>query len=431
MFKSKKSQVLFSEAEKVLVGGVNSPVRAFKAVGGHPLFIESANGAVLQDADGNRTIDFVGSWGPMILGHAHPAVNRAINRQVLKGISFGAPTELETRMGEIVTGAFPSIEKVRFVSSGTESAMTAVRLSRAFSKRDKIVKFAGCYHGHSDGLLVKAGSGAATLGIPDSGGVSVSVSKDTLVLPYNDPSALKACFRDFGNKIAAVILEPVAANMGLVLPEKGFLEAARDLTRERGSLLILDEVITGFRLSFGGAQTLYEIKPDLTCLGKIIGGGLPVGAVGGRAEIMDLLAPLGPVYQAGTLSGNPLAMAAGIATLTELKKHAPYPALEKRASSLAHFIRSRSKDLRIPTQVHQTGSLFTVFFSSEPVRDYGTAKKSDAGKYAVFFRELLLENVYFPPSQFETCFVSAAHTEAILAKSRRAISKALERTAHA
>ena len=409
MLKTKNSEKLFLRAQEVLAGGVNSPVRAFKAVGGAPLFIESARGAEVTDADGNRYIDFVGSWGPMILGHGHPKVVAAIKSQSGKGTSFGAPTEPEIEMAEMVRSAFPGIVKVRFVSSGTEAAMTALRLARAHTGRDKIVKFSGCYHGHSDALLVKAGSGAATLGIPDSAGVTRGVSEDTLVLPYNDIAAAETLFEDMGESIAAVIVEPVAANMGLVMPEAGFLEGLRDLTSRHGSVLIFDEVITGFRLAFGGAQTVFGITPDLTCLGKIIGGGLPVGAVGGRVDLMDLLAPLGPVYQAGTLSGNPLAMAAGLATLKELKKTRPYPALKKRTEKLV---------AGLPARVSQMGSLFTIFFD-------------DPRRYAGFFHALLEEGVYFPPSQFEACFVSTAHSETLLGKARRAVIRALERTAHA
>lgn len=405
MRKTKNSQRLFLQAQKVLAGGVNSPVRAYHAVGGTPRFIRSAKGAEIRDADGNRYIDFVGSWGPMILGHGHHKVAAAIKAQAARGTSYGAPTELETEMAELVISAFPSVEKIRFVSSGTEAAMTALRLARAHTGRDKIVKFSGCYHGHSDALLVKAGSGSATLGIPDSAGVTRGVSADTLALPYNDIAAVETLFEDMGESIAAVIVEPVAANMGLVPPKPGFLEGLRSLTSRHGAVLIFDEVITGFRLGFGGAQTVFGIKPDLTCMGKIIGGGLPVGAVGGRRDIMDLLAPLGPVYQAGTLSGNPLAMAAGIATLKELKKTRPYSTLKRRTEKLV---------AGLPARVSQMGSLFTIFFD-------------DARKYPRFFHALLEEGVYFPPSQFEVCFVSAAHSDAILEKARRAIIKSLER----
>lgn len=409
MRKTKNSQRLFLQAQEVLAGGVNSPVRAFKSVGGTPLFIQSAKGAAIRDADGSRYIDFVGSWGPMILGHSHSKVVAAIKAQAAKGTSFGAPTELETEMAELVCSAFPSIEKVRFVSSGTEAAMTALRLARARTGRDKIVKFSGCYHGHSDALLVKAGSGAATLGIPDSAGVTHGVSADTLALPYNDIAAAENLFEDMGDSIAAVIVEPVAANMGLVPPKPGFLKGLKNLTSRYGAVLIFDEVITGFRLEFGGAQTVFGITPDLTCLGKIIGGGLPVGAVGGRRDIMDLLAPLGPVYQAGTLSGNPLAMAAGLATLKELKRTRPYSILKRRTEKLV---------AGLPARVSQMGSLFTIFFDDER-------------KYPKFFHALLEEGVYFPPSQFEVCFVSAAHGDAVLEKARRAIIKSLGRTSHA
>ncbi len=425
--KNPESKSLFAKAQETLVGGVNSPVRAFKAVGETPLFIESAKGAVIRDADGNSYTDFVGSWGPMILGHAHPKVVSAVKLQASKGTSFGAPTELEIKLGLLVKNAFPSIEKVRFVSSGTEAAMTAIRLARAFTQRDKIVKFEGCYHGHSDAMLVKAGSGAATLGTPDSAGVPKSVSEDTLVLPYNDVPALQNFFKDFGPAIAGVIVEPVAANMGLVPPEPGFLEALREVTKKHGAVLIFDEVISGFRLDFGGAQTLYKISPDLTCLGKIVGGGLPVGAVGGRKEILDLLAPLGPVYQAGTLSGNPLAMAAGIKTLEELKARKPYKKLEAETEKLCNTVRAYAKWLKRPVQIHQLGSMFTIFFTDKPVRDYASAKTSNTETYARFFRSLLDAGIYFPPSQFETCFISAAHTPAILKASAKNINQSLEK----
>jgi len=407
--KTKNSGKLFDNAQKVLAGGVNSPVRAFKAVGGTPLFIRRASGAEIIDADGNRYIDFVGSWGPMILGHAHPKVVSAIRTQVAKGTSYGAPTELETEMAELIISALPSLEKIRFVSSGTEAAMTALRLARAHTGRDKIVKFSGCYHGHSDALLVKAGSGATTLGIPDSAGLTREILSNTLVLPYNDSVAVETLFKNMGDSIAAIIVEPVAANMGLVMPKSGFLESLRNLTSRHGSILIFDEVITGFRLAFGGAQIVLGVTPDLTCLGKIIGGGLPVGAVGGRRDIMNLLAPLGPVYQAGTLSGNPLAMAAGLATLKELKKNQPYSNLKRRTEKLL---------AGLPARISQMGSLFTIFFD-------------DVGKYPKFFHALLEEGVYFPPSQFEVCFVSTAHSDTVLKKARRAIIKLLEKISHA
>ncbi len=407
MFKNSKK--LFSRAQKYLVGGVNSPVRAFKSVGGNPIFIHKGKGAYLWDVDGNKYADFVGSWGPLILGHNHPSILLKIRQQAVLGSSYGAPTELEIEMAKLVSEAIPSIEKVRFVSSGTEAAMSAIRLARGATKRDKIIKFSGCYHGHSDGLLVKAGSGATTLGVPDSSGIPKAYSAQTIVLPYNDSSAAIRCFKKMGEEIAAIIVEPIAANMGVILPQKGFLETLRHVTQQWGALLIFDEVITGFRVSYGGAQKLLGIKPDLTCLGKIIGGGLPVGAFGGKKEIMEHLSPLGPVYQAGTLSGNPLAMAAGIETLKQLKKLNPYSELEKRCKK---FIQSWIS----AAQINQIGSLFTLFFSEQPVTDYSSALKANTKLYAQFFHKLLEQGIYFPPSQFEAAFISCAHEESLLEK---------------
>jgi len=405
-----RSEQLFEEAQKYLPGGVDSPVRAFKAVGGNPLFIKRGKGSHIWDEDGNEFIDYVGSWGPLVLGHANPGVIKAVQRIAESGTSFGAPTERETMLAKMVTEAMPSIEQVRFVSSGTEAAMSALRLARAFTKRDKVIKFAGCYHGHADGLLVKAGSGATTLGVPDSPGVPKGYAENTLIAPFNDLEAVRALFTRY-NDIAAVIVEPVAANMGVVLPKAGFLEGLRDITREAGALLVFDEVITGFRLAYGGAQEVYGIKPDLTCLGKIIGGGLPVGAYGGRAEIMDLIAPSGPVYQAGTLSGNPLAITAGIETLRLLKMSGVYADLEEKGNRLERGIKSAAAKAGVPVQVPRIGSIMTAFFSSEPVTDYSSALRSDTQRFGQFFRRLLDQGIYWPPSQFEAAFVSLAHSD--------------------
>ena len=428
MIKTKNSERLFALAQGPLAGGVNSPVRAFKAVGGTPRFIAKAKGPYLWDADGNRLIDFVGSWGPMILGHAHPKILSAVKAAMARGFSFGASTELEIELARRVCGAIPSIQKVRFVSSGTEAVMGALRLARGFTKRSKVVKFSGCYHGHSDGMLVSAGSGAATLGVPDSAGVPAGYSNETLVVNYNDLDAVRACIKTFGSDIAAVIVEPVAGNMGVVPPAPGFLEGLRNLTRENGTLLIFDEVITGFRLAYGGAQSVYGVQPDLTCLGKIIGGGFPVGAFGGRSDVMELLAPLGPVYQAGTLSGNPVAMSAGIATLDLLKKSNPYASLARNTRRLTQLVGERARSIGLPVQINQIGSMFTIFFTDQPVRDFGSAKRSDTKRFARFFHALLDNGVYFPPAQFEAAFLSAAHTSAILETSAKAICQSLNQT---
>lgn len=408
--KINRSQRLFEEAQHYLPGGVDSPVRAFKAVGGTPFFIEHGHGSRLYDEDGNEYIDYVGSWGPLILGHANPRVVKAVKKAAERGSSFGAPTELETKLAKLISEAMPSIEMVRFVNSGTEAAMSAIRLARAFTGRNKVVKFAGCYHGHSDGLLAKAGSGMATLGIPSSPGVPAAVTADTLIAPYNNLEAVEQLFKKFASDIAAVIVEPVAGNMGVVLPQPGFLEGLRSLTRKYGALLIFDEVITGFRVAYGGAQHLYKVKPDLTCLGKIIGGGLPVGAYGGRRDIMEMVAPSGEVYQAGTLAGNPLAMTAGIETLTILKEPKAYQNLEKTSSILAKGIVKAAKKAGVDIQLLRAGSMFTVFFAREPIIDYQTATKANTELYAKFFHGMLSRGVYFPPSQFEAAFVSLAHT---------------------
>jgi len=407
---SKHSQQLFQQAQRYLVGGVNSPVRAFKAVGGSPLFIQQAKGSRIYDADENEFIDYVGSWGPLILGHSHPTVVKAVKKAVELGSSYGAPTELETNLAQTICTAIPSIELVRFVSSGTEAVMSALRLARAFTGRSKIVKFAGCYHGHSDGLLAKAGSGLATLGIPSSPGVPISWTNDTLIAPYNDIKAVEQIFYDYGSEIAALIIEPIAGNMGLVLPKAGFLEQLRNLTNKAGVLLVFDEVITGFRVGYGGAQNLYNIEPDLTCLGKIIGGGFPIGAFGGHKSIMEMLAPLGSVYQAGTLAGNPVAMTAGFETLAILIKPGFYKELERKTGILAQGIANSAAKVGIEIQIARLGSMFTLFFSKDPIVDYDTACQSDTNLYAKFFHGMLSQGIYLPPSQFETAFVSAAHS---------------------
>ncbi len=419
-----RSNELFTEAQKYLPGGVDSPVRAFKAVGSDPLFIQKGHGSNIYDEDGNEYIDYVCSWGPLIAGHAHPQIIQALKKVADLGTSFGAPTELETKLAKMVCNAIPSIEMVRFVSSGTEADMSALRLARAYTKRDKIIKFTGCYHGHSDGLLAKAGSGATTLGIPDSPGVPEGYTQNTLLAPYNDLEAVKQLFDQHPN-IAAVIIEPVAANMGVVSPKPGFLEGLRELTKASGALLIFDEVITGFRLAYGGAQEVYGITPDLTCLGKIIGGGLPVGAYGGREEIMKLMAPVGPVYQAGTLSGNPLAMTAGIEMLNLLQQGDVYSQLERKASVLQNGIDKAASDLGVTLQTSRIGSLLTAFFASELPTDYESAKQADTERFATFFRKLLDQGIYWPPSQFEAAFVSLVHSDDDIEATIEAIKKAL------
>jgi len=408
---TRNSQRLFKLARHYLPGGVDSPVRAFGAVGGTPRFIVEGKGSKLRDADGNSYIDYICSWGPLILGHADPRIVKALRAAVSKGTSFGAVTELETRLAAMICGAVPSMEMVRFVSSGTEATMSAIRLARAFTGRNKIIKFSGCYHGHCDSLLVSGGSGMATLGIPDSPGVTTSTARDTLVAGYNDLDAVRRLFAKYPDSIASVIVEPIAANMGLVRPARGFLSGLRHLTKEHGALFIFDEVITGFRVAYGGAQALYKIRPDITCLGKIIGGGLPVGAYGGSREIMQMVAPSGKVYQAGTLSGNPLAMTAGITTLEILNDPSIYRQLEEKGHLLQEGLAAAACDACLPLSVAREGSLLTVFFSAESVIDYASARRCDTAIFARFFRGMLEEGVYWPPSQFEAAFLSLAHSQ--------------------
>jgi glutamate-1-semialdehyde 2,1-aminomutase len=406
-----KSREEFDRALRSIPGGVNSPARAFGAVGGHPLVIDRGEGAFLIDVDGNRLLDYVGSWGPLILGHAHPEVVAAVEQALVKGTSFGAATPLEAELAEMVIEAVPSIEQVRMVNSGTEATMSAIRLARGFTGRDRIVKFAGCYHGHVDSLLVKAGSGVLTHGSPSSPGVPDGCTSDTLCLEFNDLQALDDVFTREGDQIAAVIAEPVVGNMGVVLPAAGFLEMAQSLCRKCGALLILDEVMTGFRLAYGGAQERLGIRPDLTTLGKIIGGGLPVGAYGGRADVMAKMSPIGPVYQAGTLSGNPLAMACGIATLRVLKRTNPYARLEAETSRLARGLSFAAEEAGIPYSVAQIGSMFTLFFNAEPVTNYTIATRCDTRRFARYFWGMLERGIYLPASQFEANFVSTAHSQ--------------------
>jgi glutamate-1-semialdehyde 2,1-aminomutase len=423
------SRRLFKRGQKALVGGVNSPVRAFKSVGGTPIFMRRARGSWIEDADGQRYLDFCHSWGPLILGHARREVIAAAARALRRGSTFGAATEAEIELAEALKQAVPSMELVRLTSSGTEADMSAVRVARAFTGRELIIKFAGCYHGHVDSLLVAAGSGATTLGIPDSAGVPAAWAKTTVTLPYNDADAVAAAFKKWKGQVAAVIVEPVAANMGVVMPAPGFLRRLRELTARNGALLIFDEVITGFRLCYGGYQKICGVRPDLTVLGKIVGGGLPLAAYGGRKDIMSLVAPLGPVYQAGTLSGNPVAVAAGLETLRLLKKLKPYPALEKRTRSLVEEIRREALTLGIPVTVNCAGSMFTIFFTGRPVTDYASAKLADAGRYGRFFRALLEAGVYFPPAQWEAAFLSAAHSNGDLVRAGKAIGQALRSSA--
>ena len=406
-----QTEELFARAQRLIPGGVNSPVRAFKAVGGTPLFIRKAEGARMWDADGKGYIDYVGSWGPLILGHAHPSVVEAITQAAVRGTSYGAPCAAEVELADRVVRLVPSIQKVRFVSSGTEATMSALRLARGFTGRNKILKFEGCYHGHADALLVAAGSGVATLGIPGSPGVPPGTVADTVTAPFNDLGAVEKVVEAHGPDLAAIIVEPVAGNMGCVAPRDGYLQGLRDLATRAGAILIFDEVMTGFRLATGGAQVLYGVKPDLTCLGKIIGGGLPVGAYGGRADIMDHVAPSGPVYQAGTLSGNPLAMAAGCVTLDLLQRSGTYMRLEMLAARLHAGLLGARDEADVKVTINRVGSMITLFFTPGPVHDYASAKTSDTALFARFFHELLARGIYFPPAQYEAAFVSLAHTE--------------------
>jgi glutamate-1-semialdehyde 2,1-aminomutase len=420
-----RSRALFEEAQELMPGGVNSPVRAFRAVGGDPVFIDHASGPYLYDVDGNRYLDYVQSWGPMILGHVYPAVLEAVTQASMRGFSFGAPTQAESMLARLVIESVPSIEMVRFVNSGTEATMSALRLARAYTGRNKIIKFSGCYHGHADMLLVQAGSGLATMGLPDSAGVPGEATSDTLVTSYNDSAAVEELFRAYPGQIAAIIIEPAAANMGLVPPLPGFLEKLRDLCDGYGALLIFDEVMTGFRVALGGMQGRLGIRPDLTCLGKIIGGGLPVGAYGGRRDIMQLVAPLGPVYQAGTLSGNPLAMAAGIATLQELRRPGRYKELEHKGQLLENGIERVLHEEGGAVQFVRVGAIFCLFFTAEHVIDYASAKTADTQRFARFFRSMLKQGIYLPPSQFEGCFISLALEDEMIEETVEAVSVAL------
>jgi glutamate-1-semialdehyde 2,1-aminomutase len=409
-----KSASLFEQASNLIPGGVNSPVRAWKAVGGTPFFVSHGTGCMLFDVDGNSYIDFVGSWGPLILGHAHPNVVKAVHQAAEKGFSYGAPTEQEVTLAQMVVDAVPSIDRVRLVNSGTEATLSAIRLARAYTKRDKIIKTIGGYHGHHDALLASAGSGVATLGIPSTPGVPESVVKDTVLVPYNDENAVRAAFEKYPNEIAAMIVEPVAGNMGCVPPRDGYLQALRMITANNDAILIFDEVMSGFRVAYGGAQERYEVLPDMTTLGKIIGGGMPIGAYGGHADIMKMIAPEGNVYQAGTLSGNPLATACGIATLTELKTNGFYDTLEQKSNSLVKGLQDAAQAAGVAVQISSVGSMITVFFSESPVYDFASASASDAQKFNRFWRRMLEQGIYLPPSAFEAWFVSAAHTEGVL-----------------
>ncbi|MDA5108966.1 glutamate-1-semialdehyde 2,1-aminomutase [Brevibacillus thermoruber] len=422
-----KSVRLFAEAQQYIPGGVNSPVRAFKSVGGNPVYIAKGEGSRVVDVDGNTYIDYIGSWGPLILGHAHPKVLAAIQEAAALGTSFGAPTERETEMAKLVCEIVPSVEVVRMVNSGTEATMSALRLARGYTKRNKIMKFEGCYHGHADSLLIKAGSGVATLGLPDSPGVPEATAINTITVPYNDLESVKMAFEAFGDDLAAVIVEPVAGNMGVVPPQPGFLQGLREITQRYGTLLIFDEVMTGFRVARGGAQELYGITPDLTTMGKVIGGGLPVGAYGGRRDIMLQVAPAGPIYQAGTLSGNPLAMAAGLTTLRELGQEGVYERLETLSARLAEGLADNARKLGIPHTVNRVGSMVCLFFTETPVVNYETAKTSDLERFSKYFRHLLEEGVMIPPSQFEGMFVSLAHTEADIERTIEASYHAMKK----
>lgn len=417
----------FEEAKHYIPGGVNSPVRAFKSVGGSPVFIDKGEGSTITDVDGNTYIDYIGSWGPLILGHAHPRIIKAIQETAVLGTSFGAPTKRETEMAQLVCEIVPSVEVVRMVNSGTEATMSALRLARGYTKRNKIMKFEGCYHGHADSLLIKAGSGVATLSLPDSPGVPEATAINTITVPYNDLDSVRLAFEKYGDDLAAVIVEPIAGNMGVVPPAAGFLEGLREITKAYGTLLIFDEVMTGFRVARGGAQELYKITPDLTTMGKVIGGGLPVGAYGGKREIMEQIAPAGPIYQAGTLSGNPLAMAAGMAMLQELGQPGVYEQLEARSKRLAEGLKENAEKLGIPHTINRVGSMVCLFFTDTPVVNYETAKTVDLERFSKYFSNLLDEGIMIPPSQFEGMFVSTAHTEADIERTIEAAFNAMKR----
>jgi glutamate-1-semialdehyde 2,1-aminomutase len=423
----KKSHSLFKRACELIPGGVNSPVRAFRAVGGSPIFIDRAKGSKIYDADGNVYIDYVLSWGPLILGHAYPKVVSALKKAVDKGTSYGAPTKLEVELAEVVLKAYPSMDKVRMVNSGTEATMSAIRVARGFTGRDKVIKFEGCYHGHADGLLVKAGSGATTFGVPDSPGVPKSYARNTITMPFNDIAAIRTTVRKDWRSIAGVIIEPVVGNIGCVLPRPGFLESLRKLTKDYNIVLIFDEVMTGFRVAFGGAQAYYGIKPDMTCLGKVIGGGLPVGAYGGKKEIMSMVSPAGPVYQAGTLSGNPLAMTAGIETLKILSKPGTYKKLENLSALLERGLVKAATRAGVKTRFYRAGTMFCNYFTDKNVVDYKTAKTSDTSRFSRFFLGMLTRGINIAPSQFEAGFISLAHTENDIEKTVRAAHESLKR----
>jgi len=423
------SQQQIERARKVIPGGVNSPARAFGAVGGDPVVIDRAQGAYLYDLDGNRYIDYIGSWGPQILGHRHPKVMEAISAALEKGTSFGAPTASETDMAEFLCEAVPSLEKVRMVNSGTEATMSAIRVARGYTGRDRIIKFAGCYHGHVDSLLVQAGSGALTLGTPSSPGIPEGCTKDTLSVEYNDCQQLEETFKKYGSEIACVILEPVVGNMGTVVPDQEFLQTLRRLCDDNGTVLIFDEVMTGFRVAFGGAQTLFGITPDLTAMGKIIGGGMPVGAYGGKNEIMSRVSPEGPVYQAGTLSGNPVAMAAGLTTLQLLKELDPYPRLDEAGAKLEAGFKAAAEAAGIPHQIARVGSMMTLFFNDQPVKNYSISSQNDTKRFARFFHGLLDRGIYFPCSQYEALFISAAHTDQDLDATINTVAEVLKEIA--